>query len=259
MPDGLLAGLKSKALRPILILGGTAEAARLAEALRDWPDHHVIVSLAGRTRTPRSLPAEMRIGGFGGVDGLERYLKDAAIDVLIDATHPFAEQMSRHAALAAERLSIPRLRLVRTPWKKQPGDHWVDAIDGANAARSLPGLARRVFLTSGHQDLEAFAALDDIWFLIRTIEPPSGPLPAQVACITARGPFDQAAEVALLQEHRIDTIVSKASGGNATYGKIAAARSLGIPVVMINRSPPPPGPLVHNTDDALTWLRHVTA
>ena len=123
----------------------------------------------------------------------------------------------------------------------------------------LPGLASRVFLTSGHRDLEAFASLDDIWFLIRTIEPVSGPRPRHMLNITKRGPFDEAAELALLREHRIDALVTKASGGSATYAKVAAARRLGLPAVMIKRPPPPPGPLVHDTDAALAWLRQVTA
>lgn len=203
----------------------------------------------------------MRIGGFGGPEGLASYLRGQSIDALIDATHPFAEQMSRHAVVAAEEVGIPRLRLIRQPWKKHPGDHWVDAIDAEHATRILPSLGRRVFLTTGHQDLAAFAKLDDIWFLIRTIEPVAagGPLPRQVHCMMARGPFDEAAETALLREHRIDALVTKASGGDATYAKIAAARRLGLPVVMINRPPPPPGPTVHDTDGAQAWLRQVTA
>lgn len=252
-------GLSRKALLRILILGGTGEAAALAEALHGHADYHVILSLAGRTRAPKASPTAMRIGGFGGVDGLERYLKDSDIDVLIDATHPFAENICRNAALAAERASVSRLRLVRPPWKKLPGDRWIDVEGGQHAAKVLQGLARRVFLTSGHQDLEAFAALDDIWFLIRTIEPPGVPLPANALCITARGPFDEAAEGALLEEHGIDAIVTKASGGDATYGKIAAARKLGLSVVMMKRPPLPTGPVVHDTDAALDWLRRLSA
>lgn len=241
----------------VLILGGTAEAAALARALSDWPDYDVIVSLAGRTRTPERVAGTMRIGGFGGPDGLASYLRDQSIDALIDATHPFAEQMGRHAVLAVEQASIQRLRLVRHPWEKKPGDNWVDAIDIVDAAAMLQGLARRVFITSGHRDIEAFAELDDIWFLIRTIEPVARPLPGQVLCVQAKGPFDEADETALLQKHRIDAIVTKASGGEATYAKIAAARRLGLPVVMIQRPDPPPGPIVHDTVAAKTWLRQV--
>ncbi|MDH3658550.1 MAG: cobalt-precorrin-6A reductase [Alphaproteobacteria bacterium] len=243
----------------VLILGGTAEASALAWALQTWPGLRAITSLAGRTRSPEWLPGKTRTGGFGGVDGLTHYLEEQAIDLVIDATHPFAETISHHAALAAERAAIQRLRLTRPLWAKQPGDHWIDAIDAVKAAERLPGLARRVFLTSGHRELEAFAGLDDIWFLIRTIEPVAGPQPRQALCINARGPFDEASERALFEEHRIDALVTKASGGSATYAKIAAARRLGLPVIMIQRPPPPAGPIVHNTDDALTWLRQVTA
>ncbi len=220
----------------------------------------MITSLAGRTLTPHAPPGEIRIGGFGGPEGLASYLEDQSIDVMIDATHPFAEQMSRHAVQAAKQVNIMRLRLVRPPWEKQPGDNWVDAIDAADAAKLLPNLGRRIFLTTGHKDLAAFASLDDLWFLIRTIEPvvAGGPLPRRVHLIKARGPFDEAAEIALLKEHRIDVLVTKASGGDATYAKISAARRLGLPVVMINRPPSPPGPTVHDTNAALAWLRQVT-
>lgn len=209
---------------------------------------------------PERLPGEMRIGGFGGADGLASYLRDQSIDALIDATHPFAEQMSRHAVVAAEEVGVNHLRLIRPSWKKRADDRWVDAIDTVHAAKILPGLGRRVFLTTGHKDLAVFAGLDDIWFLIRTIEPVAvaGPLPAQVQCLQARGPFDEAAEIALLKQHRIDALVTKASGGEATYAKIAAARRLDLPVVMINRPPPPPGPTVQDTTAAQSWLRQVT-
>ena len=244
----------------VLIMGGTAEAAALAGALEGWPDFRVISSLAGRTRMPGSLPGETRMGGFGGVDGLVRYLREEAIDALIDATHPFAETMSDHAAQAAERTAIPRLRLLRPPWEKQAGDHWIEVADATAAAEALDGLGRRVFLTSGHQGLDAFTKLDSIWFLIRTIEPVAqGSLPRHCHCVTDRGPFDENDEIALLEQHRIDTLITKASGGRPTYAKIAAARRLGLPVVMISRPSPPPGPLVHHTDAAQSWLRQVTA
>lgn len=242
----------------VLILGGTAEAAALARALEDHPDMHPITSLAGRTRQPGRLPGESRSGGFGGPKGLAAYLRDEAIDALIDATHPFAAQMNRHARVAADETGVPRLRLLRPPWEQRPGDTWIEAADNADAAARLPGLARRVFLTTGHKDLGAFADLDDIWFLIRTIDRVAGPRPRRFVCLEARGPFDEAEELALLQEHRIDAIVTKASGGDATYAKITAARRLGLPVIMIRRPEPPPGPIVHDTAAALTWLRQVT-
>ena len=243
----------------VLILGGTSEAVALAGALEGWPDLRVISSLAGRTRKPGSLPGESRSGGFGGVDGLVRYLREETVDALIDATHPFAERMTANAALAAERAGVPRLRLLRPPWERQERDNWIEVAGAAAAAAALPGLAHRVFLTSGHRDLDVFAKLDTIWFLIRTIEPVAVPLPRQCLCVTGRGPFDEHEEYALLQKHRIDTLVTKASGGPSTYAKIAASRRLHLPVIMISRPPPPPGPLVHHTDAAQSWLRQVTA
>jgi precorrin-6A/cobalt-precorrin-6A reductase len=247
-------------LTSVLILGGTMEAAALARALADQPGCRVITSLAGRTTNPGALHGELRSGGFGGPDGLASYLGEQAIDVLINATHPFAAAISRHAFDAAERAGIPHLRLLRPPWMKQAEDRWIDASDAADAAARLPGLASRVFLTTGHRDLEAFAGLDDIWFLIRTIEPAvGGPLPRHVLCVKARGPFHETRELALMEKHRIDAVVTKASGGTATYAKIEAARRLGLPVVMIRRPPPPPGPLVPSVDAALGWLGQVGA
>ncbi|MEZ5934597.1 MAG: cobalt-precorrin-6A reductase [Alphaproteobacteria bacterium] len=243
----------------VLLLGGTAEAGDLARALDAWPGYHLITSLAGRTTRPGEHHGELRSGGFGGVDGLASYLREQAIDVLIDATHPFAAQISRHAAETAARTGIPHLRLLRPAWTKRPGDRWIDAIDCADAAAKLPGLASRVFLTTGHRDLDAFAPLDHIWFLIRTIEPVAGPRPRLCCRLTARGPFAEADELTLFQEYSIDAVVTKASGGEATYAKIAAARRLGLPVIMIQRPPPSPGPIVQTTDDALTWLRQVRA
>ncbi|MEM7043125.1 MAG: cobalt-precorrin-6A reductase [Pseudomonadota bacterium] len=243
----------------LLILGGTAEAVALARALSDWHDLDVITSLAGRTRSPAPPSGSLRIGGFGGPDGLATFLRNESIDAVIDATHPFAEQISENSLAAATATDIHRLQLVRPPWEKRQGDRWLEVSDAADAAKTLPGLASRVFLTSGHQNLEAFADLDDIWFLIRTIEPFGGRLPRHFSCLTARGPFDEAGEIALLKEHRIDALVTKASGGSSTYAKIAAARRLGLPVVMIRRPEPPPGALVSDIDAALVWIRQVVA
>lgn len=238
----------------ILILGGTTEAMVLARVLEGRPGFDVVMSLAGRTRNPSPQSGSLRIGGFGGVDGLTQYLHKEAIDVLVDATHPFAAQMSRHAKNAAKLASIPRLKLLRPLWEQQSDDHWIEVTNVNEAAASLRGAARRVFLTSGHKGIDAFVDLDECWFLIRTIEPLVKPLPRHWHCLTARGPFDEASELALLKEHRIDSLVTKASGGRSTYAKIAAARRLGLPVLMIQRPPPPRGPIVQSVDDALTWL-----
>ena len=244
---------RSGQIATLLILGGTAEAAELASACADRPELKVISSLAGRTRAPDLPPGEVRIGGFGGAAGLTRFLAERGIDRVIDATHPFAARIGAHAEQACRALRVPRLRLLRPPWTRAPGDNWVEVADLAEAARRLPELGRRAFLTVGHQDLGAFAGLD-LWFLVRTIEHP-GVLPLRDAqWLAGRGPFILADELALLRAHAIDVLVSKASGGSATYAKLAAARQLGLPVVMVRRPPAPPGPVADSVAAALAWL-----
>ena len=236
-----------------MILGGTAEAVELARACAALPELELINSLAGRTRAPALPPGEVRIGGFGGAGGLTRFLAERAIDRVIDATHPFATQIGAHAELACHEAGVPRLRLLRPAWTTEPGDHWIEVDDLAEAARRLPGLGCRIFLTVGHQELGAFARLD-LWFLVRTIEP-TGALPLrQSQWLAGRGPFSVEDELALLRAHAIDVLVTKASGGAATYAKLAAARQLGLPVVMVRRPPPPPGPVVDSVEAALAWL-----
>ena len=241
----------------LLILGGTAEALELAKTCTARPQLEVISSLAGRTRAPGLPPGEVRIGGFGGAGGLARFLAERGIDRVIDATHPFAAQIGAHAEQACREVGVPRLRLLRPPWAPQPGDHWIEVDDLAEAALRLPKLGRRVFLTVGHQDLGAFAGLDR-WFLVRTIEPPSALPLRHGEWLAGRGPFAIEDELALLRVHAIDALVSKASGGAATYAKLAAARQLGLPVVMVRRPPPPAGPVAHSVEAALAWLERLT-
>ena len=238
----------------VLILAGTPEAGALAAACAGRGDLEVISSLAGRTRSPHTPPGEVRVGGFGGAAGLARFLEERRIDRLVDASHPFAAQIGRHAEVACRAAGVPRLRLLRPPWSRQEGDRWLEVADLAEAARRLPGLGRRAFLTVGHKGLDAFAGLDGVWFLIRTIEPPPDAPLAHARWLQARGPFALEAELALLRAHAIDVLVVKASGGEATYAKLAAARALGLPVLMLRRPPPPPGPVVATVADALAWL-----
>lgn len=243
----------------VLILGGTSEAASLAEVLSDDSTFRVITSLAGRTNNPRKPSGEMRVGGFGGIEGLTDYLRDRGIDAVIDATHPFARQMSVHAAAACQELAIPRLYLERAPWVRLEGEVWHEVHDAEEAAVNVKELGHRVFLSSGHQDLDVFAKLDDHWFLIRTVEPIVGITPKHWHWVQARGPFSKDDEVDLLREHHIDVVVTKASGGKATYAKIAAARQLDLPVIMIRRPAPPDGPKAESLNAAQTWLqRQVT-
>ncbi len=239
----------------LLILGGTSEAASLVDALSRFTSLRVITSLAGRTAKPRHLPGEVRVGGFGGIEGLLRFLNEQSIDLVIDATHAFAEQMSRHAHQACQELAIPRLCLIRPPWARHEHDLWHDVPNLKVAAALLPRLGTRVFVTSGQRGIEAFAGLDELWFLIRTVEPITAQLPKKFHWVQARGPFTEAGEVDLMEKHRIDLLVTKASGGSATHGKIKAARCLGIPVVIIKRPTIPPGPKVESVKDAVTWLQ----
>ena len=238
----------------VLILGGTSEASTLAAACAGRGDLEVISSLAGRTKAPQAPPGEVRVGGFGGAAGLERFLSERAIDRVVDASHPFAEQIGRNAEAACRAAGVPRLRLLRPPWRRQPGDRWVEVADLAEAAGRLPELGRRAFLTIGQQDLDAFADLRDVWLLIRTIERPAEPLPAQAHWVQARGPFTLADELELLSDHAIDVLVTKASGGEVTRAKIEAARQLVLPVLMVRRPPPPAGPVVTTVAEALDWL-----
>lgn len=242
-------------MKTVLILGGTSEAASLADALSTIDGLHLITSLAGRTEHPRKLPGEVRIGGFGGIQGLAAYLRERAVDAVIDATHPFAAQMSGHAAEACQGLGILRLHLTRPSWARHDDDRWHEVADAKVAAIFLPGMGRRVFLTCGQRDLEVYADLDDLWFLIRTVEPIEGKKPKHAHCLQAKGPFSEDDEIALFKEHRIDLLVTKASGGSATYAKIAAARKLGLPVIMIKRPAIPKGHAVETVDAALAWTQ----
>lgn len=239
----------------VLILGGTGDAAELVATLATITGIEAIASFAGRTREPATLVGSVRIGGFGGAAGLASYLREMHIDLVIDATHPFARQISWNAATAATEVGIPRLMLIRPAWEKGSGDRWMEVDNVEAAAFALENQAQRVFLTIGRQELAAFAHVKDIWFLMRMIDPPTADAvvpPGIVLC--DRGPFALDNEREILIHYNIDTIVSKNSGGDATYAKIIAARELGLKVVMVNRPAIPPGEQVTNVDGALTWL-----
>jgi precorrin-6A/cobalt-precorrin-6A reductase len=239
----------------VLILGGTGDAAKLAARVATIPGIEAITSLAGRTREPSIPLGNSRIGGFGGAEGLASYLRQMKIDLLIDATHPFASQISFNAATAATEVGIPRLMLNRRPWEKVSGDRWIEVESVAAAATALGSQAQRVFLTVGRQELEAFAHLEGIWFLMRMIDPPTpDTLIPQGILLCDRGPFALDQEREILIHHSIDTIVSKNSGGDATYAKIIAARELGIKVVMVNRPATPLSEQVSDVDSAVAWL-----
>ena len=239
----------------LLLLGGTREAVELARALARNPDVETTYSLAGRTRRPASVPVPVRTGGFGGPDGLAAYLRDTNIDLVVDATHPYAETMSRHAAVACERESVPRLVLHRPPWTPQPRDRWVEVSDAESAARALAGLSRRALLTVGSRGLAPFAAVPGVSFIVRAVEPPAAVLDAaRFEVVLARGPFDVESERGLLESRSIDVVVSKNSGGAAARAKLEAARELGLTVIMIARPSPPPGARVETVAAAKEWV-----
>lgn len=245
--------------RRLLILGGTTEAAALARAAvaRFGDRLHVTTSLAGRL--PQSIRDEatagrLRIGGFGGAEGLADYLAQASIDAVIDATHPFAATISAHAIDACAARGIPLLRLVRPPWEKQAGDRWIEVADMAAAAALVPKLASRVFLATGPGRLDAFVGVRGVWFLVRSFAPPPTPLPlGDHELLVARPPFTVESETTLLREHAIGALVAKQSGG-PTVAKLAAARALGLPVVMVTRPALAPVQETASVSVALDWI-----
>ncbi|MEO6501340.1 MAG: cobalt-precorrin-6A reductase [Jatrophihabitantaceae bacterium] len=254
----------------VLILGGTAEARALAAALEGVPGVRPISSLAGRVADPALPAGQVRIGGFGGAAGLADWLAAEQIAAMVDATHPFAATISWSAAQAADAAGIPILALRRPAWTEGPGDDWRRQPSTEAAARALeqvlemggsprPGVAERVFLTTGRTGLAPFAGLDRHWFLIRSIEAPQPPLPSRHQLVLARGPFSVAQEIALMREHRIQVLVTKDSGGPLTEAKLVAARELRLPVLMIQRPPLPDIAAVPTVDAARDWVAALAA
>ncbi len=243
--------------RRLLILGGTGEARTLARELsvRYGAGLDVTTSLAGRTSAPAKLAGRERRGGFGGAGGLGRYLAAEGIDLVVDATHPFAVKISANARAACDKVRVPRLVVARPPWISRPGDRWHEVADGAAAARLLPQLGTRAFLTTGAQGLAPFTAVADIWFLVRLVETPPDPLPfAACEVVVGRGPFTTEDEIALMRRHRIGVLVSKMSGGTATAAKLDAARALDLPVVMLKRPHKEAGPCASGVAEAMRWI-----
>jgi precorrin-6A/cobalt-precorrin-6A reductase len=246
--------------RRVLILGGTTEAVEVARRLNEIDGFEVITSMAGVTRAPRLPAGEIRRGGFGGADGLAAYLQDERIAGMIDATHPFAAQISRHAAEAAATVGVPNLHLVRPAWRPQPGDIWHDVANPHEAAIWLNAskLADEasVFLTIGRTELTAFADAHRLRYIARSIEDPGLDIMNVVdRMIMARGPFTREDEQRFLSENDVVCLVAKNSGGDASYPKILAARELGLSVVMIQRPAPPSGGSVQSVEDVVTWVQ----
>ncbi|MBA3264504.1 MAG: cobalt-precorrin-6A reductase [Thermoleophilaceae bacterium] len=235
------------------MLGGTAEARELAAAL-DADGVHVVSSLAGRVSRPRLPAGEVRIGGFGGPEGLASWLRERGVSAVVDATHPFAQRISASAARACPAAGVELLRLERPGWSERPGDswHWVD--DLSQAAELVPRLGRRVLLTTGRQGLAAFADVDSAWFLIRCVDQPESPLPPHSEVLLDRGPYELSGEIELIDRHGIDLVVTKDSGGRHTSAKLDAARERGLPVVVVRRPARPTVPAVVTVTDALAWV-----
>jgi len=243
-------------VRTLLILGGTGEARALAGRATGW---RVVTSLAGRVRDPRLPEGEVRVGGFGGTEGLAAWLVTEGVGAVVDATHPFASRISASAVAAARATGIPLLALHRPGWTDGPGDDWRRVPSVEAAAAALPGLGSRAMLTTGRQSLPAFAVVQ-LFFLVRTVDPPGPPLPERHHVVLDRGPYTVEGEAELMREHGIDVLVTKDSGGTMTAAKLVAARERGIPVVMVDRPPLPGGvPRVSTVDEAAAWLRGTAA
>lgn len=226
----------------------------MARALADraWPG---TFSYAGRVKALAPQPLPTRVGGFGGIDGLVRYLRDHAITHLIDATHPFAQEMSANAVVAAEQAGVPLLAVSRPPWTPTAGDHWQTVPDMNAAVATLNGPRERVMLALGRLQLPLFAAQPQHHYLLRLVEAPTEPLPVpDYSLIIDRGPFSVEADRALLEHYRIDRVVCKNAGGEGARAKLVAARQLGLPLLMVDRPRVPQRTEVHSVDAALDWL-----
>jgi len=241
----------------LLILGGTSEAralageavARLGQRLR------VTTSLAGRTRDFARPAGELRRGGFGGAEGLAVYLREARVDLVVDATHPFAARVSASAQAACRSLHVPLLGLSRPPWQRRAGDRWIEVPDADAAALAVGRLGCRAFLTIGRGALASFARAEQVHFLIRLVEPAETPPPLRsFEMIFGRGPFTEENERLIMTRHRIDVLVAKASGGASTEAKLAAARHMSIPVILLRRPKKNTDESVARVEDALAWV-----
>jgi len=218
-------------------------------------DLDVTLSLAGRTIHPVPHPVPLRVGGFGGAEGLADHLNGEGVDRLIDATHPYATVISENAAHAAKLTGVPLLALRRPPWTAIAGDRWTDVADADAAARALGSAPRNVFLALGRNEIAVFEAAPQHRYLVRSVDPVEPPLAVpQAVYIQARGPFSEADDRALIAAHAIDVVVSKNSGGSGAYGKIAAARALGIEVILLRRPALPDVAAVTTIDEAVAWL-----
>ncbi len=245
----------------MLILGGTGEASALAAALAGDRRFAPTLSYAGRVAAPKAQPVPVRVGGFGGVEGLTRWLRDAGTGAVVDATHPFAATMQANAVAACAAAGAPLLRLERPAWAPGPGDAWTTAPTLAAAAGRLAAMAPTVvFLAVGRLHLPGFAAAAHHRYLLRLVDPPEGPLPLPDArVVVARGPFDAAGDAALMRAHGVRLVVAKNAGGRGAAAKLAAARALGLPVLLVDRPAPAGAASVATVAQVLAWLHDTAA
>lgn len=237
-------------------MGGTTEASALAAALAER-GARAVLSYAGRTDKPRAQPVPVRVGGFGGVAGLVRYLRDEGITHLVDATHPFAATMSEHAVTAAQEAEVEHIMLTRPPWVALEGDRWTHVPNIAGAVATLNGPARNVMLALGRMHVDAFAVQPQHHYLLRFVDMPAvAPGLPHHSLVVDRGPFTSDGDIRLMRDHGIDCIISKNAGGSGAQAKLIAARSLGLPVVMIDRPPCPATRVTHEVAGVLEWLGH---
>ena len=240
----------------LLILGGTTEARDLAEQVAQ-AGIPALYSYAGRTAEPEGLPIPTRIGGFGGTDGLATYLEETGITHIVDATHPFAKTISRNAVLASDRTGVPLIALTRPEWEAAEGDVWINAPDMHVAVAALDTEPQRIFLAIGRKEIGLFATKPQHFYLLRLVDAPSTPPPfPNHEVVVAKGPFNEADDLALLQQHQIGLVVAKNSGGDGARAKIDAARRLGLPILMIDRPTLPERREAHSVRDVLDWVTH---
>ncbi|WP_037310314.1 cobalt-precorrin-6A reductase [Ruegeria halocynthiae] len=239
----------------LLILGGTTEANALAKAVAAQ-GVSAVYSYAGRVDTPRPQPLPVRAGGFGGADGLAGYMRDNAVTHVIDATHPFAAQMSGNAVTACREVGVPLAALTRPAWHAQDGDRWAHVPDITAAVAALSGPAQRVFLAVGRMHLEDFAVQSQHHYLLRLVDEPDALPSPHCDVVVSRGPFSEADDRALMQRHGIELVVSKNAGGTGARAKLDAARALGLPVLMIDRPALPQRVELSSVTQVLDWLAH---
>jgi precorrin-6A/cobalt-precorrin-6A reductase len=239
----------------LLVLGGTSEASALARRLAGEPDLEAVLSLAGATANPAPAPIPRRVGGFGGPEGLAAWLRSQRIDIVVDATHPFAARMSANAFSACRATKTPLVVFTRPPWARQEGDRWNEVETMEEAVDALGASRKTAFLTQGRLQLTAFARAPQHRYIIRAIDPPAeADALADRRLILARGPFALEDELALMRNEKVEILVTKNSGGRATYPKIEAARLLGVEVVVVRRPKPPEAETLHAIDSVMAWI-----